>query len=75
MSLKAWACTFLSKEHGWNTFVLDLSEMKTLEGQSLLNDVRLPEIVLQGVLQTTNPNLKSIPIYIDSMQIYVDGQR
>jgi hypothetical protein len=48
--------------------------METLDGQSTLDNVTLPGIVLQGVLQTANSDLKSAPIYVDALQIYMDGQ-
>ena len=69
-----WIYTFISNKKGWNTFVLDLSNFEALESQRALNDFKLPGIVLQGVLKSTNPNLKTTPVFVDSIQLFVNGQ-
>ena len=70
-----WLCAFISKKPGWNTFVLDLAQFEALESQDTQGGVQLPGIVIQGVLKSTNPNLKSAPVFVDAIQIFVDGQK
>jgi hypothetical protein len=70
-----WFCTFISKKPGWNTFILDLTQYETIESQDTQGGVELPGIVIQGVLKSTNPNLKSAPVFVDAIQIFVDGQK
>ena len=74
--LEGWDCAGLLEKHGgWNTFVLDLSEMTVGDPPRPLNQLVLPGLHFQGWLRgATGTNMSTIPIYLDTIQIYRDGQ-
>ncbi len=74
--LANWDCAgLLEKKGGWDTFVLDLSEMEVGDPPRKLNGLVLPGLHFQGQLRgTTGTDISTIPIYFDTIQIYRDGR-
>jgi hypothetical protein len=71
--LGGWACVFFPRNRGgWNTFVLDLSEIE-LEGVPL-DQLVLPGLHFQGKLRgTTGTSVITMPMYVDAIQVYRAG--
>ena len=74
--LSGWACVGIPKNRGgWNTFVLDLSEMEVGDPPKSLDQFVLPGLHFQGRLRGSNDsNVTTMPMYIDAIQIYHDGK-
>jgi len=73
--LQGWSCAgLLEKKGGWDTFVLDLSEMTVGDPPKKLNQLVLPGLHFQGRLRgATGTQVSTIPVYVDTIQIYRDG--
>ena len=74
--LENWDCAGLLEKHGgWNTFVLDLSEMTVGDPPKKLNQLVLPGLQFQGRLRgAPGTTISTIPLYVDTIQIYLDGR-
>jgi len=70
-----WDCAGLpGKRGGWNTFVLDLSEMSVGDPARRLSELVLPGLHFQGRLRgATGTSVTDLPMYVDAIQIYRDG--
>ena len=72
-----WACVGIPKNRGgWNTFVLDLSEMTAGDPPRSLDGLVLPGLYFQGRLRgATGASVTIMPMYVDAIQIYRDGEK
>jgi hypothetical protein len=72
--LSEWNCVSIPRNRGgWNTFVLDLSEMTV--GDTRLNELVLPGLYFQGRLRGSGgTSVSTVPMYVDAILIYRDGR-
>jgi hypothetical protein len=76
--LWGWDCAGLPRNRGgWNTFVLDLSEMSVGDPPQPLDQLVLPGLHFQGGLRgrTSTSVTTFLPMYVDAIQIYHDGKK
>lgn len=74
--LSGWACAGIPKNRGgWNTVVLDLSEMTVGDPPKPLDELILPGLHFQGRLRgAAGTSVTTLPMYVDAIQIYRDGE-